>query len=112
MIKALIILCLLVAVDASALTAQQSLFKKTYTQALKGDEAKVAKVAKEESKYLMQAMKILSAEEDVNRPAVTRMQNKFGKDMAGATQLANLLFFFLYMFNDIQLSNELVGRIF
>lgn len=57
-------------------------------------EAKAAlgAIAKEESKYLMQAMKVLSSEtEGAGGESIRRMQDKFGKDMAGATQLAQLL---------------------
>ena len=58
------------------------------------EEAKAAlgAIAKEESKYLMQAMKVLSSETSGDGgDSIRRMQDKFGKDMAGATQLAQLL---------------------
>lgn len=63
-------------------------------------------VAKEESRYLVQAMKILSS--DPNSPwkdadgndhdltaaqakTITKMQNKFGKDLEGSKELSKLL---------------------
>jgi hypothetical protein len=52
-------------------------------------------IAKEESKYLIHAMKILSTDpESANgtaQRAIRRMQDKFGKDFRGATELSQLL---------------------
>ena len=54
-------------------------------------------VAKEESRYLVHAMKILSANPSdanmsgVQKRTVQRMQDKFGKGFEGATQLSHLI---------------------
>lgn len=62
------------------------------------DESKIAidAIAQEESKYLVHAMKILSSDasnggDDVKNRAVRRIQDKFGKDFRGATELSQLL---------------------
>ena len=63
------------------------------------EEVALTSVHKEESKYLMHALKILAAptksdgDEAAKKKAAAaqRIQNKFGKDLAGATQLAQLI---------------------
>lgn len=60
------------------------------------DEKALQAIAMEESKYLRQAMKIVSA--DINqitdadhKRTITRLQDTYGKDLAAAYSLANLL---------------------
>lgn len=61
----------------------------TMKDLFKDKVATLDKVAKEESKYLMRAMEILTG--DPAQPQIKRVQDKFGKDVAGAAQLAQLL---------------------
>ena len=62
----------------------------TMRDLFKGDgdsEEAIAGTAKEESKYLMTAMKILQSDNAENK----NIQQKFGKDLKGANELASLL---------------------
>ena len=51
----------------------------------------ITKIATEESKYLMHAMKFLSGTPQPDEPVKARLQAKFGKDFRGASELAKLL---------------------
>ena len=58
--------------------------------------AAINAVAKEESKYLIKAMKLLTTNPEDGRTdnqkrTLQRMQDKFGRDFAGATNLSKLL---------------------
>ena len=72
------------------------------------NETAIGAVAKEESRYLVQAMKILSTDPEQGwgagedgeggsnlsadqKRTIRRMQDKFGKDFKGATELSKLL---------------------
>ena len=59
----------------------------TMRDLFKDDVEAIDKTAKEESKYLMTAMKILQSDDDENK----NIQQKFGKDLKGANELASLL---------------------
>ena len=59
----------------------------TMRDLFKDDNEAIDKTAREESKYLMTAMKILQSDDDENK----NIQQKFGKDLKGANELASLL---------------------
>ena len=79
------------------LLTMRDLFKKT--EGGNADEEEkasraIASVAQEESRFLLKAMQVLTADnrgDAIAQRATQRLKDKFGKDFAGASELAKLL---------------------